>query len=385
MRLCLVALLITSSSAAAAPNRSAERPLVTALVRGGSAVAPLREALARVRDLPVQLQLAEMPSADSRADPPASVARPDEDIALARKAYIAADFLRCQELLGEEGLVPALLGEGRRTLAARILFWRIACAFGALKRADAERFARQLAVLGLESPPDADRVTPEVEALLSRVARQVAKERLIPLRVSSTKAATVFVDGRTDGCPTPCTLDVYAGDHVVTVSGDGITPESRVFRVGADHRELRLDPVAAAPELAAKQWMRRFADAPNVDSEASVRLLSLALRTRRLILVTAEGEGPTVRMRGVLATDGRVMAHSERTTRSRQEIASAGQAVVRDLLVLGKVIEAPPLTRRAAFWVPLGVAVAAAAVAATLAATLYQPPTRFVVDVGGSP
>jgi len=85
-----------------------------------------------------------------------------------------------------------------------------------------------------------------------------------------------------------------------------------------------------------------------------MQLLSIALRSARLLVV---GPGETTgTLRGALAIDGVVQARAE-----RDDV----QALVRDLLVRGKVYEpSVPLWKRWPFWVAIGAAAIALGVAA---------------------
>ncbi|HEX8953135.1 MAG TPA: hypothetical protein VF945_14875 [Polyangia bacterium] len=87
------------------------------------------------------------------------------------------------------------------------------------------------------------------------------------------------------------------------------------------------------------------------------------------MLVNVEGASE-LRLRGTLATDGTVRAQAERTARA-DNLDAESRRLLRDLLVSGKVFEpARPIYKRAAFWVPLSLAVGAAVVAASIAAAL---------------
>ena len=118
----------------------------------------------------------------------------------------------------------------------------------------------------------------------------------------------------------------------------------------------------AAPELAAAQWSARYGGSPWLYSEPSTRLLARAVAARRLVLVNVEGTGQP-RLRGTLATDGTVRAQAERTARAGN-LDAESRRLFRDLLVSGKVFEPAKLIyKRAAFWVPLALAVSAAVIA----------------------
>ncbi len=90
-----------------------------------------------------------------------------------------------------------------------------------------------------------------------------------------------------------------------------------------------------------------------------------------------EGEG-ALRLRGTLATDGTVRAQVERAC-TPATLDAESKKLLRELLVTGKVFEpAKPIYKRAVFWVPLAVAVAAAAISAGIAGALSpNVHTRF--------
>jgi hypothetical protein len=130
-----------------------------------------------------------------------------------------------------------------------------------------------------------------------------------------------------------------------------------------------LEATPAPPEVAAEQWSARYRSSPWLYSEPSTRLLARAIAARRLVLINAEGTGE-LRLRGTLATDGTVSAQVERAARPANLDAEA-RRLLRDLLVSGKVFEpAKPIYKRAVFWVPLVLAVSAAVISASIAATL---------------
>ena len=99
------------------------------------------------------------------------------------------------------------------------------------------------------------------------------------------------------------------------------------------------------------------------------------------MLLTAEGD-PAVRIRGVMAIDERIAARAERTpsakakTKARSK-ADTATAVVRELLVAGKVVAAPrPIYKRPIFWIAI---ILSAAGAATLTGLLVREPDHRTV------
>src|SRR5256885_9999239 len=54
--------------------------------------------------------------------------------------------------------------------------------------------------------------------------------------------------------------------------------------------EARFDPPLASPDLAARQWVSRWASSPAIDAAPSMRLLADATRSRNLVLLVAHGK-----------------------------------------------------------------------------------------------
>jgi hypothetical protein len=339
-----------------------EAPRVALIVVGANA-ARVEKAMAGSRDLPVEVVVGHLPLAPA---PP-----PDRSSLLpaARQAYVNGDFAGCLSSLGSDGLVTEALAAGRRELAARLLFWRVACRVGSGALPAAEDEARRFAAFGLEVPADAAQATPEVEALLGRALKQAAGLGKLTLDVDAPPLRTgVSLDGRPGACVTPCTLEVLPGDHLIALDAEGYLPVARLVAVRA-RAQVKLVVTPAPPEVAAAQWSARYGGSPLLYSEPSTRLLARAIAARRLVLINAEGTGE-LKLRGTLAADGVVSAQAERTARTAN-LDAESRRLLRDLLVSGKVFEpAKPIYKRAAFWVPLVLAVSAAIVSASIAATL---------------
>jgi hypothetical protein len=380
-RACVVAataLALTACTSAAVP--AAKTPVTVVLTGDDPPLGGVRRALTAPLDLPVSLRLAALPnSGEEQVD--ASGPRIESSLADARKAYVDGQFTVCEHAIGPEDLVVDLLGRGKRAIAARLLFWGVACRVGAGTLADAATVAREFAALGLDLPPEVGVVAPEVEVTIAQAVREVAEKPKTSLRVTAGNMAaghdpdvSVSIDGRATGCVTPCVLDAAPGDHVVGVEADGIVPEARRVRVDAGGAAVAFQTVRASPELAARQWSARYARSAAVDSSPSVRLLALAVRAPKLAFLAADG-GRTARLRGVLAVDGAVDARVERLALERGDEERETPALLRELLVRGKVLEpAPRLYERAPFWIAVGV-VAAGAVLGTYL-VVHQPPGR---------
>ena len=366
-----------------AVTTGAAKPALTVVVAPGT---PQRErvrtALERSLRGDFDLRFADPPSAPRV---PSNAAAVELDLAAARKAYIDAEFKACVDRLGEPSRLTDLLADGKRLLAERLFFWRIACRVGAGNAADARQDAEAFAVLDLEAPPDVESAAPEVEALLASSAQRVGAAPRVPLQVRFdvepgaafrvAARAVVALDGRAAVCSAPCTVDVHPGDHVVRVEADGFAPEIRRVRAAAPTAELAVHLNPAAPEVAAAQWTSRYADSPSVDSAVSVGLLAVATRSRSLAVVAAEPTPKGSRLFGVLALDGGIAARAERGADRDEDLPDVAPALVRDLLLRAQLIAETPLYKRPLFWVAVG---AAAALAATITILIVYQPAKQV-------
>jgi hypothetical protein len=339
-----------------------EAPRVTLIVVGTEA-ARVESAMAASRDLPVELVMGHLPQAPAATEDRAAL------LPAARQKYVNGDFAGCLQSLSADGLVPELLAAGRRELAARVLFWRVACRVGSGALPAATDEARQFAALGLEVPADAAEATPEVESLLVRALKESAALPKLALAVDAPPLrAGVSLDGRRGACVTPCTLEVLPGEHLVALDAEGYLPLARLVAVH-ERTQVKLEATPAPPEVAAAQWSTRYGSSPLVYSEPSTQLLARAIAARRLVLINVQGAG-ALHLRGTLASDGTVRAQAERVARPASVDVEA-RRLLRDLLVSGKVFEpAKPIYKRAVFWVPLALAVSAAVIAASIAAAL---------------
>ena len=352
---------------------------LSVLVHGDATVgARLRQHLEAEGRLPMNVLLRELPNAVAAPAPRGEVA---ERLAEARRRYIDADFPGCLERVAGDALINDLLAEGRRALAARLLFWRVACHVARGASTVAATDARHFAVLGLDVPPDVEAATPEVERALGGALVAVREGPQATLHVTSARrGASVWIDGRGSACVTPCAVDLAVGAHVVAVGGEGLSPVARPVRVAAGGSTASFEPLLAPPELAATQWTERYAATALIDSTPSVRLLSLAVRTRRLALLVVERQTRAVRLRGVLVVDGEVAARAERVGAAGRDVADEAAGVIRDLLVDAKILEpSPALVERPLFWVAVA---GVAGLAAGVTAALLTRPTRTRVVFG---
>lgn len=357
-RAALVVVAVTAACATAPP-----RPrLGVGVVVTGTAVARDRTlAAAATVDLDgLALAPVALPVAPSAPPPSSSVLA----VATARAAYLErGDFETCTAALREVE-VPELLAAGARELAARVLVWRTACAFGRLAPAEAADHAAALAGFGLALPDDAGAVTPDVEAILVAALDRAGAAARLTVEVDGRAGARLTIDGRPAECALPCTVALAPGDHVVAVTADGAAPAWRVIRVPVAG-PVTIPQAPAAPALALAQWRARAGRGLPLDDAAGLALLAQGAGVRRLLYLGA-GE----RLRGALVVDGLVKA---RGARAPGEVA----ALVHDLTTRGGLVPAPPLWRRPRFWGALGVAAAAAA--AITAAIVLEPDVRTEV------
>lgn len=353
---------------------------VSVLVRGDAeAVAAIKVSLEKPVSPAVETRVVELSS-----EPPTAPKIPDLDarLANARTKYLAADFSACLEAIGGESALRDLLFEGKRTAATRLLLWRVACLHGAGSEAEALTVARTFASLGLEVPSEVTTISPKAEQLLARAIGDSARAARVTMSVATNVSpASLALDGNANACSLPCSVQVAPGEHVLRIDADGAVPAMRDVRVSAA-TTITIPTSSATPGVAALQWSTRYASLGDVDSAPSMRLLATALRAQRLALLQAERDPDGLRLRGAIVNSGEIAARGERRA---ADLGAAAPALMRDLLVRGKVIEKSPLVRRPAFWLALAAGVLVTG--ATTAAFLYQPPVttriRFEQDPGG--
>lgn len=379
LRRIAIATLVASSpglvGCAAKRKREGPPPGVTVILHGDQATrVAVRRELDRA-ELPVELRFVDPPNRTIAA--PASPAI-EPAIASARAHWVAADFDACVTELADEAVIDAALEVGERTTAARVLLWRIACHTGAGADELARAQAMTMATWDLPVPEDVGAMTPEVEATVGAAMTAVHEGPRATLEVRSNASdVPVRVDGKTSSCRTPCKIDLPPGDHHVALAGDGWVSTSRHVRLDAKGTAVEVVLAAAGPELASAQWTWRYGNASTIDASGSMSLLARATRARRLVLLGSEG-GAHGRVRGVLATDGKIEARAERTGPSKKKTPPA-TAVMRELLIEGKVVAAPrPIYKRPVFWIAI---ILSAAAAATLTGLLTREPDhRTVVE-----
>jgi hypothetical protein len=367
--LCAAACFIASEAAAV------ERLGLTVVVVASPAADKRARAALAATGLPIDVEYAALPTAPRKTEPVDEI---EPRLVSARKAYVAADFEACARALDGPSIPYDLVGAGRRELAARLLFWKTACLVGAGAKPDAAREALRFATLGLIAPMEVDQASPEVEVELTRAAKAVGAGARTKLDIrSDAMRAEIAIDGVLGLCTAPCSVEVAAGDHVLVAVADGFRPERVVVSAQGTQQATLIKVQPASPELAAEQWAHRYSGSVAIDTSSSLKLLSQAIRARRVLLLSID-DGPKVEVaRASLIIDGNIVARGERTARASTSVSMAGD-LMRDLLIQGRLLEPPPpIWKRPAFWITVGLSAATAAI--TTAAILYKPPTRTEV------
>ena len=321
---------------------------ITVVVRGDTVEAARAQSALRNENLQgVELRWAELdaPLVEPRG--------PDVAAALdrVRAAYDEPSWQKCIAPIEDSSLVPALLAAGRRDDASRVLFWRAACLLLKGDVAGAKAAARELAARELDVPNE--KSDPAVQRLVADAALDASRAKGAVVHVvSAGPELAVSFDGRRAICTTPCPIVARPGPHSVRVEGDGRSPQDRELAVEAAPVELRFDPPPAPPDLAARQWVSRWASSPAVDGAPSLHLLADATRARDLVLVVAQG-GAHPDLRAALVADGVVRARAEKDGAR----GDAAPALVHELLVTGHVVESASIFAKPLFWI--GIAAAA--------------------------
>jgi hypothetical protein len=377
LALLLAALRVPPAEAEPASTR----PAVTIVVMGAPEARAALQALIDQKhlDFPVLPRLEPPPSPVVEAGDDRELLELERQLQEARRHYIDAEFAACLQSLGHEGVLAHALSQGHRQAVARLLLWRVACHVGAGREEAALQLATELGVLGLEIPADIGVLPPEVGRVMVGGAEAAVARTRTTLRVTSDFGpARVSMDGRPGVCTAPCSLEALEGRHVLRIDAEGRQPTTQVLSARGPEQEVAFTTLPATPELAASQWAAHHAGASEaLDSGGSLRLLSIALRAPRLVLLTAEPEQGGYRLRGAFALDGRVAARTERRTEPK-ELRETTEGVLRDLFVQGRLVEpAPALYQRRDFWIAVGVVAVVAG--ASTAALLWKQPVRTEV------
>lgn len=346
MRAWLVGLLLWLTGCAGA----SVRPHVSALVLARDPAAI--EAALLQTGAEADISLASLPEAPPSPAPSSTAA---DRVASARTHYEAGDYEACVESLHEASLLDDALRAHDRGTAARILWWRAACARASSGPDAALPALDAMIVLELPRPPG------DVEAVAASLDLQLADRRAAwteraALVIETDVDARVSIDGEPLPCAGRCRAERAVGRHLVEVSADGRVSRSTWTELERGGTTLAFALEEASPEDAAREWHERYAGAGERESAASLALLRRALRTERLVLVLGEDDA----MRGIYLTD-EVLTRAERL-----EVTAPVNDEVTSLL-----FELVPWARPEAWWetpwpwIVVGAVVAGAAVGIT--------------------
>lgn len=337
--------------------------------------ANIEERLRKQEALPVEVRVVPLPFTEqgraTAIDPSFA-----EALSAARARYVEADFEGCLSRLPAESAWVELFARGDTSSVSRILMYTAACQVGRGATEEAQRAAQALARFGLELPSDVGAVTPDVERMLTEALKRVRALPRPTLRIESSEPGLrVAVDGRSLGCLTPCAAELPAGDHVVSLEGDGFAPHAERVTLSPSGNSVRLSVDPASPELAAEQWGARYATSASLDSADSMRLLAQAVRASRLVLLSTEpARDARLHLRGAYGQAGAIAARAGSENLTVGAVPKESVSLLEDLLIRGKALEpAPPIWKSVWFWASVGVV---AAGAATTTALLLQRPEQ---------
>ena len=281
----------------------------------------------------------------------------------AERDYIRGEYASCANALSNPSLLRELLATGRRGVASRLLYWRVACRTGQLRPSEARADAARMVAAELSPPTGISGASQDAEDVLDDAFRQGQDAPRGELLLTSPMRGThVGVDGRMRVCQAPCNLQLLPGSHVVVFDADGFSRVVEELELGLEGHEIRVELDAAEPAEASAQWAERYTGVSGIGGEASLRLLSRALDTQDLVLVqVAPGQRDTTITASLVLAGERSAEQSD--TVGSADGAQAASALVRQLLEDEDVISTP-LYRRGWFWGVLEGSVVAGGVAA---------------------
>jgi hypothetical protein len=345
----------------------AEPPPTIALVVTGPAreAGALPHGLVSRNTLPVVFLPAALPNQGAEAQDPTQVADALAALALAKTAYVGAEFELCLRALEGRTRALALLVLRERALAARVLLWSLACQVGRGADADAKHEAETFAALELAVPDDVGHVAQDAEAVLTRALRAAGQAPRSALRIETTPTArSVDIDGRAAGCETPCALSLLSGEHVLRLSGDGTEPAALRAELTPQGSTLHHALRSAAPELARSQWSAHYGGSDAVESAGSLALLAQALPADKLlVLALVPQEDARFSLRGSYVRAGALVARDATEAGRANTLEERGERLLNSLLVQGKTLAvARPVWKSPWFWSALVLGAAGAAV-----------------------
>jgi len=341
-----IALAASPALAAESPAPQAERPLIVA---GAGASADALERAAPARGLEVARPTRE---ADVAAESTLAEVRPlYRDMAFGKAAAQLAS--------GVEQLVAGRLPTPRIASAlADLELWLGACTLLDNKPADAhDHFALARALAPKARP---DRIfPPEVQAAFAHAAPGAT---VTPRLELSPPGARLWIDGKPAGATTT------AGLHWIVVERADRQPVARVLRVTQAAPEIAVSLAeAATPAEALRQAAARAADGP-LGSDEGLGVSTALGRT--VWIVGAHGAD-----RFAAADAAHPMRHVDFATDPIDAVCGVEPACI------AKPVAHRPIYKRAALWVPIGVAVGVAVIAGVVGGTLANASSDYVVRI----
>ncbi len=342
----MLAIALAASPAFAAESAAPPRPLI---VPGAGASADALERQAPPRGLDVARPTRE---ADVAAESTLADVRP-----LYRDMAFGKAAARLQS--GVDSLVGGRLPTPRIAAAlADLELWLGACTLLDKKPADAhDHFALARA---LEPRARPDRIfPPEVHAAFAHAGPGAT---VTPRLELSPPGARLWIDGKPAGATTT------VGLHWVVVERADRQPLARVMRVTQAAPEVAAHLAdAAAPDDALRQAAARASDGPLGSDEG---LAVSAALGRTVWIVGAHGAD-----RFAAADAAHPVRHVDYATDPVDAVCAVEPACV------AAPVAHRPIYKRAVFWVPIGVGVAAAVIAGAVGGTLAHASTDYVVRV----
>lgn len=214
----------------------------------------------------------------------------DDRLAHARQAYEEGDYERCAEALSDEDLVERAIDAADRASAARVLWWRAACARASSGPEAAAPFLDAMALLDLSRPgSDVEAVAASLDVQLADRRAEIAASARATLSLEVAIDARVRIDGAEFACAGTCRANLPAGRHHVHVSAPGRVSRSTWTEV-REASSLTIALEDASPEAAAREWQAHYSRAGDRESQASLDLLRRLLGTEHLVLLLADGD-----------------------------------------------------------------------------------------------
>lgn len=281
-----------------------------------------------------------------------------KEVAALRRAYYDADFLGCLSLLQLPELRLELLMErGQRRAASQVAFLAAACAHGARDPKLTRVLLRRALLRELEPPSDLQGLRPDFLGLLEQMRKQVSSlSRVALVMRSEPPGAEVLIDGGTHQCErTPCTRNVFPGEHVVTLRHFGFAP--RVIRhSAARNSEMQATLDEARPAEARKQLAQASGSTEALGGEPFYR-----------VAATAYGAPVVAAMWRDRAGRGRCMVYDRRVQRIVANVTAQGdpkglEQALRMALIEWQGEISPPFYKRPLFYVGVAGAVVVTAI-----------------------